>query len=111
MLTEAELLERIKALVSVGKYIVRNHVMQHMFAEGFTIKDLVEAVKGKCRIVEDYPNALRCLVGGSFQLGENARVPLHIVFEYSNAEEVDIVTAYIPQKPWWTTPWQRGRSK
>jgi hypothetical protein len=111
MMTEAELLERIKTLVSAGKYIVRNHVTQHMFAEGFTLKDVIEAVMGKSRILEVYETASRCLVGGYFQLSEKVRMPLHAVFEYSHEEEVNIVTAYIPQKPWWTTPWQRGRSK
>ena len=66
---------------------------------------------GKSRVLEVYEIASRCLVGRYFQLSEKVRMPLHVVFAYSNEEEVDIVTAYIPQKPWWTTPWQRGRRK
>lgn len=111
MLTEAELLDRIKESVSTGKYLVRNHATQHMFAEGFSVNDIVEAVTGKSRILEDYPSASRCLVLGYYQMSENVRAPLHIAIEYSSRDEVDIVTAYIPQKPWWATPWQRGRSK
>ncbi|MGH9853542.1 MAG: DUF4258 domain-containing protein [Blastocatellia bacterium] len=111
MLTEAELLERIKALVSAGKYFVGSHATQHMFAEGFSINDIVEAVTGKSRILERYSNASRCLVVGYFQVSDKTRAPLHLVVEYSDEDEIDIVTAYIPQKPWWITPWQRGRSK
>ena len=40
---------------------------------------------------------------------DNVSSPLHIVYDYSNDEVVDIVTAYIPQKPWWETPSRRGR--
>ena len=44
------------------------------------------------------------------RLATNCRSsPLHIVYDYSNDEVVDIVTAYIPQKPWWETPSRRGR--
>jgi hypothetical protein len=111
MMTEKELLERIKALVRAGKYVVASHVTQHMFAEGFSLKDLVEAVTGKSRIVEVYEMVSRCLVGGYFQLSPTVQMPLHVVIEYTNEEEVTLVTAYIPQKPWWSTPWRRGRSK
>lgn|SRR5574341_34987 len=108
---DAELLERIKALVRDGQYFVKNHATQHMFAEGFSLNDIVEAVTGKSRILEHYPNSSRCLVVGYFQMSDKVRAPLHIVIEYSSVDEIDIVTAYIPQKPWWVTPWQRGRSK
>jgi hypothetical protein len=111
MMTEEELLERIKTLVGAGKYVVANHVTQHMFAEGFTLRDLIEAVTGKSRIIEVYERVSRCLVGGYFQLSKAVQMPLHVVIEYTNEEEVTFVTAYIPQKPWWTTPWRRGRSK
>ena len=29
----------------------------------------------------------------------------------SNENVVDIVTAYVPQRPWWVSPTQRGRKK
>ena len=40
---------------------------------------------------------------------DNVSSPLHVVCDYSNDEVVDIVTAYIPPKPWWETPSRRGR--
>lgn len=39
----------------------------------------------------------------------DVRTPLHIVCDYSHKRHVDIVTAYLPQKPWWVTPRKRGR--
>lgn len=110
MPTEADLLQRIKALVRAGNFRIRSHAVQHMFGEGFTENDIVEAVTGKTRILEHYPDESRCLVMGYFQMSENVRSPLHIVFEYSREDAVDIVTAYIPQKPWWVTPWKRGKT-
>lgn len=35
--------------------------------------------------------------------------PLHIICNYSKEELLDIVTAYIPQKPWWESPTKRGK--
>lgn len=111
METDAGLLEWIKAMVNAGQYFVGDHATQHMFAEGFSLNDIVEAVTGKSRILERYPNASRCLVAGYFQMSDKTRAPLHIVVGYSSEDEIDIVTAYVPQKPWWLTPWQRGGNK
>ena len=111
MQTDTDLLEQIQALVNAGQYIIRNHATQHMFAEGFTVSDTIEAIKGKIRMLERYSAVARCLVIGYFHLGDAVRIPLHIVVEHSSPDEIEIVTAYIPQKPWWLTPWQRGRKK
>ena len=111
MLTEAELLERIKALVSAGSFRLRPHAARHVIEEGFTEEDIVEAVVGESRILEDYPLESRCLIFGHFQIGKNVRSPLHVVIEYLHEDAVDIVTAYIPQKPWWVAPWRRGKVK
>ena len=111
MLTDAELLARIKALAESGHYVIRDHATQHMFAEGFSINDTIAALTGKIHILERYPHMARCLVIGYFQLSDAVRMPLHIVVEHADPNEIEIITAYIPQKPWWTTPWQRGKKK
>jgi hypothetical protein len=105
-----ELLERIKGLVEAKKYRVRIHTVRHMIEEGFSEINLVEAVSGRSRIIENYPDELRCLVLGYFKMSENLSSPLHVVCDYCNNEVVDIVTAYIPQRPWWLTPTKRGRT-
>lgn len=51
-----ELLERIKRLVKAKNYRVRIHTVRHMIEEGFTERDLVEAITGRSRIIENYPD-------------------------------------------------------
>ena len=105
-----ELLERIKRLVKAKNYRVRIHAVRHMIEEGFTERDLVEAMTGRSRIIENYPDEWRCLLLGYFQIGKKLRSPLHIVCDYSDDEMIDLITAYIPQRPWWLSPARRGRT-
>lgn len=100
---------RIKALVSAKRYRLRIHAVRHMIEEGFDEDDLPGAVAGRSRILEDYPNEGRCLILGYFTVGEKSGAPLDVVCDYSNLRLVDIVTAYLPQRPWWITPRKRGR--
>ncbi|MBL8187293.1 MAG: DUF4258 domain-containing protein [Acidobacteria bacterium] len=108
---EQELLERIKALVADAKYRVRVHAVRHMIEDGFTESDVVAALTSKSKMLELYVDEHRCLLLGSFKISENVQSPLHLVCDYSRDDVVDIVTAYIPQKPWWITPSQRGRPR
>ena len=107
MMNEDELLSRIKGLLLSTKYRVRIHAVRHMVEDGFTEQDVITAVAGKSRILEDYREESRCLIVGYFHLSEKVRCPLHVVCDYSNAGVLDIVTAYIPDKPWWSTPTKR----
>jgi hypothetical protein len=109
MNSQQELLAKIKGLVEAKKYRVRIHAVRHMVEEGFGEYDLIEALTGRSKILEDYPDELRCLLLGYFKMSEKVRSPLHVVCDYSNDEVVDIVTAYMPQKPWWLSPTKRGR--
>ena len=61
--------------------------------------------------LEAYPDEYRCLILGypRLQSDKDATIPLHIVCDYCDPTRVDIVTAYVPQRPWWVTPTQRGR--
>ncbi len=102
-----ELLESTRSLIGAKKYRVRIHAVRHMVEEGFSEENLVSALTGKSKIIEDYPDESRCLVLGYFSVGENVRSPLHVVCDYSEADLVDVVTAYIPQKPWWISPTRR----
>ena len=107
---ERELLERIRQLIEMRRYRVRLHAVRHMIEEGFGEPDILEAVgSSKSKVLENYPDESRCLVFGRFMLGEKTRSPLHVVCDYSQDGIVDIVTAYVPQKPWWVTPTKRGQ--
>ena len=110
MADELELLLAIKRLISTRSYRVRIHAVRHMIEEGFSESDMLEAIAaGKSKLLEYYPDEARCLVVGRFQISENINSTLHVVFDYSNDKVVDIITAYIPQKPWWVTPTKRGK--
>lgn len=106
---QQELLAKIKTLVEAKKYRVRLHAVRYMIEEGFSEEDIISTLTGKSRILEDYPDESRCLISGYFKMSEKVQSPLHIVCDYSSDKALDIVTAYIPQKPWWLTPTRRGR--
>jgi hypothetical protein len=107
-----DLLERIRALVATGRYRLRIHAVRHMIEEGFDEGNILEALTGRDRrILETYPEQERCLVLGSFAIGRKTRVHLHAVCDYTDVEVLDIVTAYIPQAPWWVTPYTRGKTR
>lgn len=108
---ERELLARIKELIGVRRYRVRLHAVRHMIEEGFSEQDVLGAISSsKGRVLEDYPDEARCLIFGHFMLDEKIRSPLHVVCDYSQDSVVDIITAYVPQRPWWVTPTKRGKS-
>jgi hypothetical protein len=81
-----------------------------MFKEGFGERHIVETILKGC-VLEVYPEECRCLILGYSHLDEEEEttIPLHVVCDYQDPEWVDIVTAYVPQRPWWITPTQRGR--
>ena len=79
-----------------------------MIKEGFSENDILGVIQSG-RLLENYDEEQRCLLLGSFVTGESVVSPLHVLCDYSNDEIVDIVTAYIPQKPWWQTETKRGR--
>lgn len=112
MLSEAALLERIAALARFGRYRLRLHAVRHMLEEGFDEGNIIEVLTGRGRrILEEYPEEERCLVLGSCTIGRKTRMHLHVVCNLSDQEVLDIVTAYIPQPPWWVTPSRRGQKR
>lgn len=68
-----------------------------------------DAILGDSKIVELYDDDKRCLVLGQFLWNGRVKSALHIVCDYSRKKIIDVVTAYIPQKPWWVSPTRRGR--
>ena len=108
MKDRSERLSRIKALIQQRKYRLRSHAVQHMIKEGFSEKDILGVVSSG-QLLESYDEESRCLILGSFEADDSFVSPLHVLCDYSNEELVDIVTAYIPQKPWWHTETRRGR--
>lgn len=67
---------------------------------------------GNGKILEIYEAENRCLIMGQFKISKNYKECLHVVIDYWRESEdidwVDIVTAYIPRRPFWETPFRRG---
>lgn len=92
-----ELLATIKKLVKEERYRIKIHAVRHI------------AILGESRIIEMYDEDKRCLILGHFLWDDRIKSSIHLVCDYSNRKLIDIVTAYIPQRPWWVSPTQRGR--
>ena len=107
MIDNEELLAKLRSLLTERNYRIRIHAVRHMVEEGFKEQNIIAAIEGKSRILENYSEESRCLIVGYFRLSDKVRCPLHIVCDYSDANVLDIVTAYIPEKPWWSTPTKR----
>ncbi len=110
MIETEKRLQGIKQLIAAKRYRIKIHAVRHMVEEGFSEIHLLEAFEGKCKLLENYPVEKRCLIVGYFHSTRTARSPLHIVCDYSIVGLIDIVTAYIPRRPWWVTPTKRGRT-
>ncbi len=103
-------LETLQVQVQEKHYSIRSHAVDHMFKESFSERHIIDAILTG-RILEAYPEECRCLILGypRLQPNEDTPIPLHVVCDYYDPTWVDIVTAYVPQRPWWVTPTQRGR--
>ncbi len=110
-MTSEELLGIIKQPVLAGRYRVRIHAVRHMIEEGFSEQDMIKALLEDSRVIEVYEEEKRCLILGHFLWNKGRKSPLHVVCDYSNKNIIDIVTAYVPQMPWWISPTKRGKKK
>lgn len=103
--------DRIQRFVESAAYRVGLHAVRHMIEEGFDENQLIEALSGRIKVLEEYPTENRCLVLGRFRYTATTTCALHVLCDLTNENVLDIVTAYVPQRPWWVTPTQRGRKK
>ena len=97
----------IRELVRLGRYRTRSHVVTHMIEESFSEKEVVRAVL-RGRIVEEYPERERCLIAGPASGLSSGGTHLHVVCDLSRPDLVRFVTAYIPRRPWWKSPFERA---
>lgn len=101
-------IDRLRALVTEGKYSLGPHALRHAQEDGFEKEHCLGALLDG-RILEDYPRERRCLVFGRYYVTLAARVPLHVVCDYGRQDEIRIITAYIPKAPDWESPTRRAR--
>lgn len=74
---------RIQELVRARHYRIGLHAVRHMVEEGFDENQLLEAVRGKLRIVEEYPEESRYLMLGYFHFTLKTISPLHLLGDLS----------------------------
>lgn len=101
-------LQKIRRLIELGKYSIRPHTIQHGLKEGFMMDHVIEAIMNG-KEIEQYPDRSRVLIYGRPLLTGRVRLDLHVVCDYSDPTEIDIVTAYIPDPEEWETPFQRRK--
>lgn len=104
-----DLLAKIKKVIGDRRYRVKIHAVKHMIEEGFSEEDVITAILGESKIIEIYDEDKRCLILGYFLWNDKIKSAIHMVCDYSNRKLIDIVTAYIPQRPWWISPVRRGK--
>lgn len=105
-------IEAIRQNVHAGRYQVKLHAVQHALKEGFGEQEIVDAVLSG-RIIEEYPERQRALICGPIVILEyNISTYLHVVCEQNYPDQVEFVTAYIPdQREWENPPFRRRRRR
>jgi hypothetical protein len=100
----------IRQQVQSNRYQVKLHAVQHALKEGFSEREMVEAILSG-QIIETYPDEKRVLICGQTMLESEVAVYLHIVCEQNHPDQVELVTAYIPDERLWEMPPFRRRTK
>ena len=65
-LTLEDVHDKIKELVKGKHYRVKIHAVRHMIEEGFSEKEMIDALLGDSKIIEPYDADKRCLILGYF---------------------------------------------
>lgn len=96
-------LETIRRLIETQRYQIKLHAVQHGLKERFSERQMVETLLSG-QIIEQYPERRRALIYGQATLESRTRVHLHIVCEQNYPDQIEVVTAYIPDKLKWENP-------
>ncbi|MCP4361297.1 MAG: DUF4258 domain-containing protein [Chloroflexi bacterium] len=101
-------IETIRQLVRNKQYQVKLHAVQHALKEEFGEQKMIDAILSG-RVIEDYQDRQRVLVCGQTTLESNIVIYLHVVCEQYYDDQVELVTAYIPDEREWEKPPFRRR--
>jgi hypothetical protein len=83
---------------------VSEHALREAHKEGLWGKDIIYAILNG-EIVEHYPERKRVLIAGPIvELG----IPVHVICDYADKDEIVAVTVYIPNRPKWLNEQTRG---
>ncbi len=97
---QKEILEAIREQFRCGAYAVSDHAVTEARKDGIAPRTvwLLEWVAIHGKVIEEYLERERILV---YAEEPDNLLPVHIVIDYSFAEEPVIVTAYIPDSRYW----------
>jgi hypothetical protein len=101
-------IEKVRKLLAQGRVVLRfaDHAIIEGRKDGLTAADLEDAVVNG-DIIEDY--GVRALL---LHFTKDDRLPCHIVLEYiPRANEVTVVTAYVPDAKEWEPRWKKRRRR
>ena len=101
-------IEKVRRLLAQGGVALRfaDHAVIEGRKDGLTTEDLEDTVVNG-EVIEDY--GVRALL---LHCTKDDRIPCHIVLEYiPRAEEVTVVTAYIPDTKEWEHNWKKRRRR
>ncbi len=92
--------EFIKKKFQEGEYAVSDHAIIEARKDGIepNTMEKLERVVVNGRVIEEYPDRKRILV---FSVLEDDRLPVHVVIDFSFAEEPVIITCYVPDSRYW----------
>jgi len=96
-------IHQLQALFAEGRFDISGHGVPHRWKEGFSIAEIVEAIR-RGQIIEEYPWRNRCLVWGRARTAMESTLDLHVVCDVSDPEWVHVVTAYVPDPLQWESP-------
>ena len=93
-------------LLELGSELrVSKHALREAYKEGLHGKDIIYAIfKGE--VIEHYPRRRRVLIAGPIT---ETNVPLHIICDYTDVDEIVAVTVYIPHRSHWMANLVRKR--
>lgn len=81
------------------------HAMREAYKEGLRGRDIVHAIF-KGQIIEHYPERRRLLIAGPVTISD---IPLHVVCDYTDNDEIVAVTVYVPSRSAWMADLVRKR--
>lgn len=102
-------IEIIRQLVRIKRYQVKLHAVQHALKEGFGEQEMVKSILSG-QIIEEYPERYRTLICGQTTI-EDISIYLHVVCEQNYPDQIELVTAYIPNEREWEKPPFRRRQE
>lgn len=94
------MLDEIRNKIQQRRYEFSKHAVDQSLVRNISVKEVEQAIAGRCEIVEDYPDdkyGPSCLILGFTKGGR----PLHIQCSYPNRPVIKFITLYEPDAELW----------